>query len=119
MTREYLRSSASAGAGSVVELVALRALPRVGLGVLGGVRVAGAGRAGHRMRLLAERLLVRIGRVARIVTVLIRVGPLGGIRLADGVVERVVRLRVNRAVAGIAFAFVHRAGTTRSERGLF
>jgi 3-phenylpropionate/trans-cinnamate dioxygenase ferredoxin reductase component len=76
----------------LVDLVSLRALPAVRrLWVLGGMRVAGAGRAGLRVRLLAERLRVGVGRVARVLAAVVGVGPFGGVGLADRRAQRVVR----------------------------
>src|SRR3954451_4276571 len=65
----------------LVELVALLSLPAVGpLGVvLGAARVAGARRVGRRMRVLAEHLPVGVGRISRVLALVVGVRPLGGI----------------------------------------
>src|SRR3954453_8363374 len=85
----------------VVDLVALGSFPGLRFGVLGWMRLARALAARRGMWLLAERLAVRIGRVARVRAALVGIRPLGGIRLPHGVVQVVVRLGVVRAVAGI------------------
>src|SRR5438046_2019770 len=62
------------------------------------MRIARARRAGLGMRFLAERFRVRIGRIARIGTVVVGIGSLGGARLADRCVQGMVRLGVARNV---------------------
>ena len=59
-----------------------------------GVGLAGRAAPGRRVRLLAERLAVGIGRVARILSLVVGVGPLGGVRLADGVVQRAMGIPI-------------------------
>jgi hypothetical protein len=59
------------------------------------------------VRLLAERLLVRVGWVARIFSLLVRVGPLGRIGVRRGVVEHMMGIAVLRPGRKVAFVFGH------------
>lgn len=62
------------------------------------------------MGLLAERLAIGIGRVARVIALLVGVGPLGWIWLADGVVQHVMRIGITPAVPGIAARWFWKPG---------
>src|SRR5204863_4197140 len=85
-----------------VEVVALGALPAIrSLGVLRRMRFARARRARLRMRLLAARFRVGVGRIARVIPPVVGVRPLGGVWLADRRAQRMVRRRVARDVARI------------------
>jgi hypothetical protein len=86
----------------IVEIVALGRLDRIRLDVVVGVRLARAAAARRRVRLLAERRAVRVGRVAWVVAALVRVRPLGRVGFPDRVVELVVRV----ALARLVVAFV-------------
>src|SRR5215204_7477651 len=86
----------------VVDLVSLRALPGLGLGVLGRMRLARALAARGRMVL-----------EARIRAPVVGIRPLSLVRIAHRVVERVVRLGVLRAVPRaerLAFLVPHWSG---------
>src|SRR4051812_40483616 len=78
----------------IVDLVALGPFPGLRFGVLGWMRLARALAARRGMWLLAERLAVGIGRVARVRAALVGIRPLAGIRLPHGIVQGVVRLGV-------------------------
>src|SRR5436305_4848520 len=65
------------------------------------MRLAGAGSADRRVRLLAERLPVRVRRVERVLALLVRVRPLGRVRLTDRVVQRRIGRRVLGTVTGV------------------
>jgi hypothetical protein len=84
----------------VVELVAFRRFGRLGLRILGGMGLAGA---------WARRPWL----VARILALLVGVGPLGVIRIVDRVCERVVRLVIPRAIARISVLRLGRPGPRR------
>jgi hypothetical protein len=94
----------------VVDLVALWPLPGLGLRVLGGMRLAGASAACLGVRILAERLTVRVGRVARVLALLVRVWPLGRVRFAHGVVKGVMGISVLRAVTLVRARSLGKAG---------
>src|SRR5215208_3613591 len=62
------------------------------------------------MRLLAERLAVGIRRIARVLALVVRVRPLGLVRIARGMVECMMRIAVACAVLGIASRRLGEAG---------
>jgi hypothetical protein len=59
---------------------------------------------------LAERGMVRILGIARIFPPVVGIGPLGGVRLANGGVQRVVRVAILGDVGGIASRGLRKAG---------
>src|SRR5436305_9991068 len=63
--------------------------------------LARAGAPGRGMALVAKWFLVGVRRVARILTALVGIGPLSGIRLADRIVEDVMGLGISSPVLGI------------------
>src|SRR5579884_973201 len=94
----------------LVDLVALRTLPRLRLGVLGRVRLAGARAASPGMGRCTEGRIVGIRGIARILALLVGIGPLGRVGLAHRGVERVVRVLVLRDVPRVPSRRLGKAG---------
>src|SRR5690349_15666197 len=109
----------SRGAASLVDVVAMRRVGLARLDVLIRVRLAGAGGAGRSVRLVAERLTVGTGRIPRIGALVIRVRPLGRIRIAGRVVQHVVRIGIPGAVPGILARGLGEAGGRLAGFGWF
>jgi hypothetical protein len=104
----------------LVELVSLGGVcvRRFDVGVW--MRIAGAGATDRRVGLLAECLGVGIWGIAGVVALLIGIRPLGGIRGAHWIVQRVVWTGIAREVAGVTprrlwEATVDRVGNVRDD----